>query len=104
MSIASTPLDASECPGTNYARLAVTNSSANWTNSTGGSKQNKTVFTFHAAASSDWGPLRSFMLSDTSSTGSGNAWYWGTLTGAPVTPSSGVPVQFSTGTLIIGET
>lgn len=101
---ASTPLDTGECTGTNYARLAVTNSSANWTNSSSGLTRNKTVFTVQASASSDWGPLKAFMFSDSSSTSAGNSWYWGDLTGAPVSPSSGVPVRFSTGTLVIGET
>ncbi len=97
------PTDTGECPGANYARYKFTNSTAsNWTKATTGLVQNKATFTFTTSASTGWGTLNSFAIVDTSSTGSGNAWYWGDLT-SPVAVSAGNVVRFSTGTLRIGE-
>jgi hypothetical protein len=92
-----------ECAGTGYARLAVTNSSANWTNSTsGGSKTNKTVLQFTASAGAGWGTIKTFAILDTTSTSAGNMLYWGDL--AVNTPiGTGNIVQFSTGQITITE-
>lgn len=91
-----------ECAGSTYARVAVTNSSANWTNSTAGSKQNKTVIEFTTAAGSDWGTVQSFAVGDTTSTSAGNIIYWGDLT-VGQTIASGNTVRFSTGAIVITE-
>lgn len=91
-----------ECAGSTYARVAVTNSSANWTNSTAGSKQNKTVVEFTTAAGSDWGTVKSFAILDAASTSAGNAYYWGDLT-ANQTIATGNTVQFSTGAIVVTE-
>ena len=92
-----------ECAGTGYAREAVTNSSANWTNSTlGGTKTNKTVIEFTTSAGAGWGTLNSFAILDTSSTSAGNALYWGDLI-ASVSVASGSVVRFSTGQIVIDE-
>ena len=91
-----------ECAGSTYARIAVTNSSANWTNSTAGSKQNKTVITFTTAAGADWGTIQSFAILDAASTSAGNAYYWGDLTASQAI-SSGNTVRFSTGAIVITE-
>lgn len=87
----------------NYADVAVTNSSANWTNSTaGGSKTNKTVFTFTTSASTGWGTVNSFAILDSNSTTAGNALYWGDLT-TPQAIAAGNIVRFSTGAIVISE-
>lgn len=91
-----------ECAGSTYAREAITNSSANWTNSTAGSKQNKTVVEFTTAAGSDWGTVKAFALHDGNSTTTGNIYYWGDLT-VNQTIASGNTVRFSTGAIVITE-
>ena len=91
-----------ECSGSTYARVAVTNSSANWTNATSGSKTNKTTITFTTSAGSDWGTVVAFAILDTNSTSSGNVLYWGDLDSSQAI-SSGNVVQFSTGALTITE-
>ena len=91
-----------ECAGSTYARVAVTNSSANWTNSTSGSKQNKTVVEFTTAAGSDWATVQAFGIHDGNSTATGNMIYWGDLT-VSQTIASGNTVRFSTGAIIITE-
>lgn len=91
-----------ECAGSTYAREAVTNSSASWTNSTGGSKQNKVVVEFTTAAGSDWGTVQSFAIHDGNSTSAGNVYYWGDLT-ANQTIASGNTVRFSTGAIVVTE-
>lgn len=91
------------CAGSTYADVAVTNSSANWTNSTaGGSKTNKTVISFTTAAGTDWGTIQSFAILDTNSTTTGNVLYWGDLTASQAI-SSGNVVRFSTGAITITE-
>ena len=81
----------------------MTNSSANWTNSTsGGSKTNKTTITFTTSAGSDWGTIQSFAILDTNSTTTGNVLYWGDLTSSQAI-SSGNVVRFSTGSITISE-
>lgn len=97
------PTDTGECAGSTYARVAVTNSSANWTNSTsGGSKTNKTTITFTTSAGSDWGTVKAFAILDTNSTSAGNTLYWGDLTASQAI-SSGNVVRFSTGAIVISE-
>lgn len=91
-----------ECAGSTYAREAVTNSSASWTNSTAGSKQNKVVVEFTTAAGSDWGTIKSFAIHDSNSTATGNIYYWGDLT-ADQTIASGNTVRFSTGAIVVTE-
>lgn len=87
----------------NYADVAVTNSSANWTNSTsGGSKTNKSVITFTTAASTGWGTVNAFAILDSNSTSSGNVLYWGDLT-TPQAVAAGNIVRFSTGAIVISE-
>lgn len=93
-----------QCAGANYPAggLAVTNSSANWRNSTGGSKTNKTTFTFTTSASTGWGTVRAFAISRTNSTTTGALLYWGDLTAQQVIAAGNV-VQFSTGAIVITE-
>ena len=88
--------------GTTYARQAVTNSSANWTNSTAGSKQNKTAIVFSTNAGADWGTIKSFAILNSNSTTTGDALYWGDLTASQAI-SSGNVVRFSTGAIVITE-
>jgi hypothetical protein len=97
------PTDTGECAGANYTRFQFTNSTAsNWTKGTTGTVTNKDTFVFSTAASTGWGTVRAFAIVDTSSTGSGNSWFWGDLT-SPVVITAGNVVRFSTGTLIFGE-
>jgi hypothetical protein len=87
----------------NYAQVAVTNSSASWTNSTaGGSKTNKITITFTTAASTGWGTVNAFSISATNSTTTGDIIYWGDLT-SPQAISAGNVVRFSTGAIVISE-
>lgn len=97
------PSDTGECQGADYSRYKFTNSTAsNWTKATTGLVENKATFTFTTSASTGWGTINAFAIVDTSSTSSGNAYYWGDLT-SPVTVSAGNVVRFSTGALRIGE-
>ena len=91
-----------ECAGSTYARVAVTNSSTNWTNASTGTKENNSVIQFTTSAGADWGTVKAFAILDTTSTASGNSLYWGDLT-ANQTISSGNVVQFSTGAITISE-
>ena len=91
-----------ECSGSTYARVAVANTSANWTNSTAGSKQNKTVIQFTTAAGSDWGVVKAFAILTTNTTTVGEAIYYGDLT-VNQTISSGNVVRFSTAAVVITE-
>lgn len=91
-----------ECAGSTYARVSVANTSANWTNSTAGSKQNKTVIEFTTAAGSDWGTVKAFAICTEDSTSSGSILYWGDLT-VNQTIASGNTVRFSTGALVVTE-
>ena len=91
-----------ECAGSTYARVAVTNSSDNWTNASGGAKENKTVIQFTTSAGSDWGTVVAFAILDSNSTTTGNILYWGDLDSNQAI-SSGNVVQFSTGALDLTE-
>lgn len=87
----------------NYARVAVTNSSNNWTNSTaGGSKTNKTTITFTTSASTGWGTVVAFAILDSNSTSTGNILFWGDLASSQAI-AAGNTVQFSTGSLTVSE-
>lgn len=92
------------CAGANYADVSVTNSSANWTNSTGGgSKTNKTTITFTTAASTGWGTIQAFaLLSSNSTTSTVNVLYWGDLT-VDQAVSAGNVVRFTTGAIVVSE-
>jgi hypothetical protein len=93
--------DTGECAGSTYARIKVANSSANFTNSTaGGTKTNKTVFTFTASAGSDWGVVNRVFGMDTTSTSAGGTVVWYS-TFAPQTISAGNTVQFATGSIVL---
>lgn len=97
------PTATGECGGANYARYELDNSTAsNWTKATTGLVQNKATFVFSTSASTGWGTINAFAIVDTSSTASGNTYYWGDLT-SPVVVSAGNVVRFSTGALRIGE-
>jgi hypothetical protein len=92
-----------ECIGANYSRIAVTNTTAsNWTKATAGIVTNKSVITFTTAASTGWGTVRCFALLDTSSTASGNIWFWGDLS-SPQAISAGNVVRFTTGAITLAE-
>ena len=91
-----------ECAGSTYAREALTNSSASWTNSTAGSKTTKVVVEFTTAAGSDWGTVKAFAIHDSASTATGNIYYWGDLT-ANQTIATGNTVRFSTGAIVVTE-
>jgi hypothetical protein len=97
-----TTTSSGECPGSTYARVAVTNSSNNWANTTGGTKINKAEFEFTTAAGSDWGTVGTFAIADSNSTSAGNIYYWGDLT-SNQTISSGNVVKFSTGSITVTE-
>lgn len=90
-----------ECVGSTYARIKVANSSANFTNSTdGGSKTNKTAFTFTTSAGADWGTVAAMAFLDTTSTGAGGT-MWAYSTFAAQTISAGNTVQLATGSITL---
>lgn len=95
------PGDTGETGGGNYERYAFENSTDFWTKATTGGVTNKVPFEFTNNASAGWGTLRAFVVCD-SSAGAGNSLYWGDLV-APVAVSPGNVVQFSTGSIVIGE-
>lgn len=88
----------------NYADVSVTNSSASWTNSSGGgSKTNKVTITFTTSASTGWGLIKSMaLLTSNSTTATDNVLYWADLT-VNQTVSAGNTVRFSTGAIVITE-
>lgn len=89
-----------ECTGGNYARVAITNSSSYWSNSTDGTKHNLTTIQFTTSASTGWTTVKSAALADAAT--AGNFYYWGDI--PPQTVVAGNVVQFSTGTVVITET
>lgn len=91
-----------ECAGSTYARVAVTNSSTAWSNSTAGSKHNASEIEFTTAAGADWGTVKAFSICNSNSTATGKILYWGDLTSQQVI-SSGNVVKFSTGAIVITE-
>ncbi len=93
-----------ECGGSTYARVAVANSSANWTNAAAGSKQNKTVITITTAAGSDWGTITAWAILDTTSTSTGRMLFSSTLTNGAQVINNGNVVQFSTGSIVLTVT
>ena len=92
------------CAGANYADVSVTNSSASWTNSSGGgSKTNKVAVTFTTSASTGWGTIQAFaILTSNSTTATDNVIYWGDLT-VDQAVSAGNVVRFTTGAIVISE-
>jgi len=95
-----TPLSTGECAGSNYSRANVANSSSNFTNSTAGSKTNKTAITFTTDASTGWGTIKAIAICDTSSTTTGNCLWVDDLT-ANVSVTTGDVVEATTGSLTI---
>ena len=92
------------CAGANYADVSITNSSASWTNSSGGgSKTNKVTITFTTAASTGWGTIQAMaLLTSNSTTATDNVIYWADLT-VDQAVSAGNTVRFSTGAIVITE-
>lgn len=95
-----------ECAGSTYARINVVNSSATWSNSTAGAKHNIVDLEFTTSAGADWGTVKAFAVSNTSSTATSGPnkriLYWGDLS-AEQAISSGNVVRFSTGAVVITE-
>jgi hypothetical protein len=92
-----------ECLGTGYDRVPITNTtSTGWTKATAGIVTNKSVIVFTTNAAADWGTIRCFALLDTSSTASGNVYFWGDLT-SPQTIAAGNIVRFTTGAITLAE-
>lgn len=99
-----TPGDANasgtELTGNGYARVAVTNNTANWPNATGTSpttKQNGTVITF-PTATGDWLSAVAFAIYDAAV--NGNEICWGALTEAK-TVFNGDFADFPVGTISV---
>lgn len=84
-----------ECAGSTYARKNLANSSDNWANSTGGTKELKTAVVMTTAAGSDWGDI-GYIAIGTSSGSSGQIICWSTITGGAVTVNSGDTVTVTT--------
>lgn len=90
------------CAGDNYAPVNVTNSTATWTAPTSTSPsqfENKVDITFTTSASTGWGTLKAYAVTDSSATG-GNYYLWGDIS-PNQTVSAGNTVQFSTGQLSV---
>lgn len=82
-----------------YARIAVSNTSANWPNASAGSKSNGAVFTF-PSASAAWGTVLSFYILDAAS--GGNALYGADLTTSR-TINNGDTASFAIGAITLTE-
>lgn len=82
-----------EVSGGSYARVAVTNNSTNFPNSSGGAKSNNTAITFPTATAS-WGTVTAFGVFDAAS--GGNLLYFGNL-GTSRTIASGDTARFAAG-------
>lgn len=89
----------SEVSGGGYARVAVTNDTTNWPNSSGGQKENGEVFTF-PTATGNWGTVQSFYIVDSSS--GGNVLYGADLT-VSRTIASGDTASFAVNSIVITE-
>lgn len=96
---AATGSSMNEVTGGGYSRVAVTNNTTNWPNSSAGQKQNGEVFTFPAATGS-WGTVQSFYIADSAS--GGNLLYGADLTTAR-TIASGDTASFAVGAITITE-
>lgn len=84
--------------GSNYAPVAVANTSVNWPNATGGQKSNGTAITFPTPVA-DWpANVTHFAIRDAI----GGAFMHHGALQAPVTILSGQPFVFPVGALVIG--
>ena len=88
---------ATEPSGGGYARVPFTNNKTNWTTSTNGSLVNAVSASF-AQSTAAWGTIVSLFLASASTSGSGNIWYYYTL--SPSIPIvSGTEITFAAGTI-----
>lgn len=87
-----------ECTGSNYARLAITNNATNWPAASAGSKKNGVYFLFPIPTGT-WGTVTAIGIFDAAT--SGNLLFWSTITSKSVT--TGVPVYFAVDSITITE-
>jgi hypothetical protein len=84
-----------------YARVAITNSTANWNTAAGtdpASVTNKTAITFPTDTTAGWGTVAGFLLADASS--AGNMWAFGMLNASQAISVGNTP-SFAAGALTI---
>lgn len=93
-----TPLSTGECPGSTYARKAITNTTTMWCNTTLGTgiKKLKKAIVVTTAAGADWGTIGYFAICTTASTEAGWALCWTSLTGGAKVINSGDSVTVTT--------
>lgn len=84
--------------GSNYAPVAVANTSVNWPAAAGGQKSNGTAITFPTPVSSYPAPVTHFAIRDAV----GGAFVFHGALQAPVSVLSGQPFVFPAGTLVVG--
>ena len=84
-----------ECAGTGYERKNLANSSANFCNSTAGSKSLKVAAVITTDADSDWGTVGWITLGTSSGSG-GNILGWSTISGGTKVINSGDTVTITT--------
>jgi len=99
----------SEITGGAYARQSVVCSTGNWYSTTGttsgassgsnGTTSNVAAITF-PTATADWGTVQAVVITDSATTGAGNALFWGNLTSSKVV-SNGDTFQFAIGSLSV---
>jgi hypothetical protein len=87
-----TALSTGESTGSTYARIGIANSSANFTNASGGQKKLKTAFNFTESAGSDWGTIGKLVILDSSSTTTGNVLTWTTFAAQTISAGNTVTV------------
>jgi hypothetical protein len=90
---------------TGYGRAAAGNNSTNFLAASGSGPTTKTTgaaITFGGAGPNPWGTVVSFYLCDTTTPGTGNAWYGGDLQ-ASKTIANGDTASFASGQLSITE-
>lgn len=105
----STGASMSEVTGGSYARQTIVGATDTWystngtssgaSSGTGGTTSNVAAITF-PTASADWGTVSGIVITDSATTGAGNALFWGTLSVNKVV-SNGDVFSFSVGSLSI---
>jgi len=81
-----------------YPGTACNPSTSNWALASSGLTSNSNAVNF-AATTGVWTGVQCGAITDTS----GNVWYWGNLSGAPVSVPSGSMPTFPAATIVVGE-
>lgn len=90
-----------EVSGTGYTRIEFSNTTTTWSVAAAGALTNVAEVQFASAGAGGWGTIVGFQIFDSSTTtGSNNAYYWGSLTTSKAV-NSGDTAKFATGDIDI---